>query len=40
MVSRAFVFDSVISGGSTLGVTAALSTVNDFESTIIPSAAG
>ncbi len=40
VVSRAFVLESVISDGSTRGVTAALSTVNDFDSTIIPSAAG
>src|SRR5262249_28867971 len=39
-VNRAFVLDNVISGGSTLGVTAALSTVNDLDSTIFPSAAG
>ncbi len=38
--SLALVFDSVISGGSTRGVTAALSTMNDFDSTILPSAAG
>src|SRR3979490_2186963 len=39
-VSRALVFDRVMSGGTTLGVTAALSTVNDLDSTIMPSAAG
>lgn len=39
-VSRAFVFDSVTAGGTTRGVTADFSTVNDFDSTIMPSAAG
>ena len=39
-VSRALVLDSVMSGGTTRGVTADLSTVNDLDSTIRPSAAG
>ena len=40
VVSRALVLASVMSGGTTLGVTAALSTVNDLDSTIFASAAG
>ena len=40
MVSRALVLASVISGGTTLGVTAAFKTVKDLDSTIFPSAAG
>src|SRR5690606_36912693 len=39
-VNRALVFDRVISGGTTRGVTADLSTMYDFDSTILPSAAG
>ena len=39
-VSLAFVLDSVISGGSTRGVTEDFSTMNDLDSTILPSAAG
>ncbi len=39
-VSREFVFTSVMSGGSTRGVIAALSTLNDLDSTSIPSAQG
>jgi hypothetical protein len=39
-VSRALVLARVISGGTTLGVTAAFSTVKDLDSTIFPSAAG
>jgi hypothetical protein len=39
-VSREFVVTSDMPGGSTRGVTAALSTPNDLDSTMIPSAAG
>src|SRR5688572_8461950 len=40
IVMRALVLDSVISGGSTRGVIADLSTVNDLDRTMLPSAAG
>ena len=40
MVRREFVVTSVIAAGNTRGVTAALSTTNDFESTSVPNAAG
>jgi hypothetical protein len=40
VVSRAFVVTSVMVGGNTRGVTAALSTTNDLDSTSIPRAAG
>ena len=40
VVRRELVVTSVIAEGSTRGVTAALSTTNDFDSTSMPSAAG